>query len=154
MNRSRINHSSILNDLLGEFLAPIVAEQPFKKRSAHPPQERGQFRPAVNILEGEKGYHIELSVPGFKKDNFDIKVEKDQLIISGKKESPKKDDDDVVKLKHKRREFSFLSFQRSFHLPEDLDKDGIEANVDSGILTISIPKAEEAVEQIKNISVS
>jgi len=161
MNRTRFNQGNIFNDLLDEIFAPIVNERAFGKKhngKRHHPHRKDEFRPAVNILEGATGYHIELATPGFKKENFNIKIEKDQLIISGKKETPAKDEkegeNESSALKFTRREFNFAKFQRSFHLPEDLDKDGIEANYENGILTIAIPKAEQIIERAKVISVS
>lgn len=94
--------------------------------------------PSVNITENEKQHNIILAAPGLNKSDFVIKVEKDQLLVSTNKEivTDKKDNNFL------RREFSYSSFKRSFHLPETIDRENISATYVNGILDITIAKKD------------
>jgi len=97
--------------------------------------------PAVNIKELDEGYAIEVAAPGMRKEDFNINLDKNQLIISAHKEEEK---DEKEKHYHK-REFSYESFQRSFSLNQKMvDGNNITASYQEGILSIYIPKKEEA----------
>lgn len=101
-------------------------------------------QPSVNIVgEGDK-YIIEVAAPGFNKDDFNIEIDKDLLIITGK--HSKKDAGDEAG-KFTRREFNFSSFKRSFHLPKTVNKEAVDASYESGILSIELLKTEEAKEK-------
>jgi len=97
--------------------------------------------PAVNIKEDADRFEVEIAAPGFNKKDFRIELENDVLTISSEKEVKKELDDDE---RFTRREFSYQSFSRSFTLPNTVHNDKISARYDGGILTISIPKKEEA----------
>ncbi len=103
----------------------------------------GESRPAVNISEDDKGYTIELAVPGVAKDKFSLEIENDVLILSSEQEENK----DEQKQNYLRREFSYQSFKRSFELPETIDQEQINATIDAGILTLSLPKKEEEIQK-------
>jgi HSP20 family protein len=97
--------------------------------------------PAVNVLENDNEFLIELAAPGMKKDDFKINLEDNILTIS----SEKKDQKEEKKEHYSRREFSYQSFQRSFTLPEYLaDREKVTAKYLDGVLHINIPKREEA----------
>ncbi|HEU4716569.1 MAG TPA: Hsp20/alpha crystallin family protein [Bacteroidia bacterium] len=107
--------------------------------------------PAVNIRETAKDYSIEFAVPGFKKEDFKIRVEKDVLIVSADEKEEKKEDKET----YTRREFSFHSFSRSFILPESAERENIEAKYENGILKIVVSKKQSApVPAKKEIQVS
>jgi|SRR5690606_25664018 len=99
--------------------------------------------PKVNIKEDENGYQLELAVPGIAKEDFKIKLDQDILTVY----SDKKEEEDKDKAVYRRLEFSYQAFQRKFNLPEDTDKEKISANYVNGILSIQIPKKEEAKPQ-------
>lgn len=105
--------------------------------------------PAVNILKTETGFRIDLVAPGFKKENFNISLEKNTLTVKGehKEELEEKNE------KYTRREFKFGSFERSFTLPENTNEDGIKAKYNDGILSISITRSEEP-KKTKEIQVA
>jgi HSP20 family protein len=105
--------------------------------------------PAVNIIESENGFDIELAVPGLKKEDFKINIEKNLLTVSAE---VKKEGAAVAK-NYSKKEFSFNSFSRSFTLPETVDQNNIEAAYTDGILKLSIAKKEEAKLQPREISV-
>lgn len=93
--------------------------------------------PKVNIIEDNNEYKIELAVPGFEKNDFNIEVDDDVLSISLEKEMN-------ATTTYNKREFNFGSFKRSFNLPESANSAKISANYKSGILNILVPKKEEA----------
>ena len=103
--------------------------------------------PAVNIKEGEKDFSLELSIPGFKKEDFNIEVDNDVLTISSEVKAEK-----AVKEEHyTRREFRVSSFKRAFTLPETVDADNINAAYEDGILKLTLPKKEEALPKPKRL---
>ncbi len=107
------------------------------------------FVPAVNVGETENQFEVELAVPGLKKEDFKINLDKNVLTIS----ADKKAEAAVEGKKYSKREYSFNSFTRSFTLPESADHSKIEANYTDGILTLAIAKKEEAKIQSREIAV-
>ena len=106
--------------------------------------------PAVNVIEDEKNYRIEVAVPGVKREDFNIELEKDVLTISTEMKEGKEDQTP----NYLRREFNFQSFKRSFQLPETIDQENIQASHEAGILIVNLPKSEELVEKaMKQIEV-
>lgn len=103
--------------------------------------------PAVNIKENEKDFELELAVPGRKKEDFNIEVDKDVLTIS----SEVKHEDEVKEENYTRREFGFSSFKRAFTLPETIDSDKIKADYKNGLLKFVLPKKEEALPKPKRM---
>jgi HSP20 family protein len=103
--------------------------------------------PAVNIKELEDEYQVEVAAPGLEKDNFKIEVDNNMLTIS----SEFKEDSEDKKENFTRREFSYSSFNRSFSLPEEVNKDKIKANHKNGILTVHIPKVDEQKSKLRKM---
>lgn len=98
--------------------------------------------PAVNVIEEEKQYKVEVAAPGMTKEDFQIKIDADNnLVISLEKKSENQED---KKEHHKylRREFCYSKYQQAFTLPEDVEKEKISAKMTDGVLTIAIPKME------------
>ncbi len=96
--------------------------------------------PAVNIVENKDDYKVSLAVPGMKKDDFNIDVEGNMLTISCEKEENKEEKEE----KFNRREYSYSSFSRSFTLPEEVNREKIDAKYEDGVLKLMLPKREEA----------
>lgn len=96
--------------------------------------------PAVNITEQKNYYLVSLAAPGLKKEDFKIDVDGNMLTISSEKEESKEEKDK----KFNRKEYSYSSFSRSFTLPEEINKEKIEAKYEDGVLKISLPRKEEA----------
>ena len=106
--------------------------------------------PAVNVIEDETSYRIEVAVPGVKREDFNIELEKDVLTISTELKESKEDQTP----NYLRREFNFQSFKRSFQLPDTVDQENIQASHEAGILTVNLAKREEVVEKaMKQIEV-
>src|SRR4051812_33080076 len=107
--------------------------------------------PAVNIIENKENYSLSMAVPGMKKSDFHINVEGNILTISSEKEETKDENGHL----YTRREYSFSSFTRSFTLPDEVNKEKIDAVYEDGVLKLSVPKKEEAkrLTASKNIMV-
>jgi len=117
----------------------------------------GVTAPAINVKENDKGYKIEVAAPGMCKDDFKIHLNKEgNLVIDmektdcGCKEKDK--DGDKKECKYLRKEFSYSKFSQTLLLPDNADKDAIEAHVNNGILYVKIPKTtKEKVEDEKRV---
>ena len=96
--------------------------------------------PAINVIESEKDYKVEVAAPGMTKEDFNIHLSDDnELVISMEKKSESNEEDKANK-KYLRREFSYTKFQQALVLPDDVEKERISANVADGVLTIDLPK--------------
>jgi HSP20 family protein len=106
--------------------------------------------PPVNLIESKESYTIELSAPGFDKDDFKIELDNFNLSVS-------LDIDDKLNesVQYIKREYNYSSFKRSFKLAKYSDINKIDASYVNGILTIQIPKTKEAIPlPIKSIKIS
>ena len=94
--------------------------------------------PAINVVESDKDYKVEVAVPGMTKEDFNIHLgDENELVISMEK---KVENEDKENKKYLRREFSYTKFQQSLYLPDNVDKEKITANVANGVLTSELPK--------------
>lgn len=125
----------------------LFGEWPFSSRlsrlmeGAFRDAGRGQaFLPAIDVSDDDKRYTITVELPGGKKDDVHVELHEGMLTIHGEKKSEREEK------KEKRRyvERSYGSFSRSFRLPPDADAEHLDASFKDGVLTISIPKTEEA----------
>lgn len=142
-NRNYLNHSPKFFD---SFLLKDLAELPegLKRKS-------GNSFPAVNIKESEKFFEIELAAPGFKKENFNVRAEKNTLVISVQPEEYKKEGSKEI---YSVKEFSYKAFERRFSFPEDkIDAEKTEGNYENGVLRLMLPKKTEKAEKIKKIEI-
>ena len=117
--------------------------------------ERANYTaPAINVIENEKEYDVELAAPGLTKDDFQVHVDEDNnLVINMEKKS--EDNEKKHHGRYLRREFSYEKFQQMLTLPEDAESDKIEAHVEHGVLTVRIPKKtrEELQKAVKQIEI-
>ena len=110
--------------------------------------------PAINVIEDDKDYKVEVAAPGMNKEDFKVNVTDDNyLVLTMEKKNESKDED--KKRKYLRREFSYHRFEQSLALPENVNKDEIKATVNDGILTIDIPKVKVAEKKpvVKQIEI-
>lgn len=99
--------------------------------------------PAINVLETEHEYEVEVAAPGMTKEDFNVHIDEDNdLVISMEKKSEHKEEN--RKGRYLRREFSYTKFQQSLILPDNVDKEKIAASVENGVLHITLPKFTEA----------
>jgi HSP20 family protein len=97
--------------------------------------------PAVNIRENNDEFLIDVAAPGMSKENFQVDYDNGRLTISSEKKEEKEEKSEE---RYNRKEFSYMSFQRTFTIAENLvDGDKIGAKYENGILHISLPKKEE-----------
>ena len=106
--------------------------------------------PPVNLIESKESYTIELSVPGFNKDDFKIELDNFNLSVSLEKDNNLDDTNHYNK-----KEFNYSSFKRSFKLAKFSDIKKINASYVNGILSIQIAKTKEAIPlPVKSIKIS
>ena len=90
--------------------------------------------PAINVIESENDYKIELAAPGMTKKDFNVHIDEDNnLVIAMEKKEQKKEE--KKNSRYLRREFSYSKFQQTMILPNDVEKDKITAQVEDGVLT-------------------
>lgn len=107
--------------------------------------------PAVNIMEDDNSYQVEMAAPSLNKDDFKIELNNDVLTISSEK---KTENETKEGQRYTRKEFSYQSFSRSFTLPDSVDNDKIKAKYENGVLRVIIPKREDAKPRpVKQIAI-
>lgn len=106
----------------------------------------GLWSPAVDVLDRKNEIVVRAELPGLSKDELDVTIENNVLLISGeKKQELEKNEHDVI-----RSERYYGSFRRAFTLPTSVDPEKVEAKFDKGVLELKIAKKEEAkTKQIK-----
>jgi len=133
-NLSNVRFNDVLDSIFNDsFFAPVNTSKV----------------PAVNLAETENQFHIELAVPGLKKEDFKINLDKNVLTISADKKAETTGEGKI----YSKREYTYTSFSRSFTLPETADQAHIEAEYTDGILKLNVAKKEEAKVQAREISV-
>lgn len=105
--------------------------------------------PAVDIVERNQDYVITAEMPGVRADNVDVRLSDDRLTIKGAKEEKAEEERKGVYISERR----YGSFQRTFRVPEGVDRDKIEASFANGVLTVTLPKTAEAMKAERTIDV-
>lgn len=106
-------------------------------------------QPAVNLYESEQVVEIEMSVPGYEKDQLKVTVDKDLLIVKG--EAERKEEDEPA---HVYVEFKKGNFEKKFRLSDKLDAETVNAIFKNGILKISVSKKEESMPQRREVEIA
>ncbi|MCI6294270.1 MAG: Hsp20/alpha crystallin family protein [Bacteroidales bacterium] len=109
--------------------------------------------PSINVAEDKEQYTVELAAPGMTKEDFNIHLDVNgDLVIEMEKKT--NETEEKKERKYLRREFSYVKFQQTLVLPDNVDKSKIAAGVKDGILTIDLPKVnEEEVKLARKIEV-
>lgn len=107
------------------------------------------FSPMVNIDETKDAYHVEAELPGVKKEDIDVSIKDDYLVIKGEKKSFNEEKKD----QYHRVERSHGSFYRTIALPGDIDQENISAELKDGLLSIEIKKSDKVEKNEKKISI-
>ena len=118
------------------FMAPSIRATTMRVN------ENKSTNPAANIMRIENAYQIQMAVPGIPKDQIQIEIKDDQLIISAT--NPNQE----TANKYVRQEFDFRGFRRNFSLHKNADTEKLTASFDNGILTIVIPDKQPEVRKI------
>jgi HSP20 family protein len=127
--------SSLFDDMFNRSLGDFVGGDFFINQ------------PSINVVETKEDYRIEVAAPGLEKEDFTVNVDNGFLNISAKKEQK----EEVKEGSYMRREFNFSSFTRSFELPASIAADSVGAHYENGILTITLPKKEEAKTELAKV---
>ena len=137
----------IFNDLFGTNWIPTI--------------KANTTAPAINVIESEKDYVVEVAAPGMNKEDFNIELNEDyNLVIKLEKKTETKSENsdenaDSSKTvneackpvrRYLRREFSYTKFQQTLVLPDDVEKENISAKMENGVLTINLPKVQPKAE--------
>jgi HSP20 family protein len=146
MSRALTTFRSSFPSLFDDFFKPWN-EWPDTDR----PWNRTLVTPAVNITESTNDYLVSVAAPGLKKSDFKINVEKNMLTISSETENREEKKDE----NYTREEYNYSSFSRSFTLPDEVNKEKIDASYTDGVLKIVLPKNEgtKKVATTKQIAV-
>jgi HSP20 family protein len=128
---------------LDSFLNRLINEVPAV-------QSNGFNFPPVNISETKNDYELEFNVPGRKKEDLKISVDKNILTVSFEKKEEIADEN----RKQIKREFTPQPFKRSFTLDDKVIPDNIAAKYENGLLILTIPKKEEVNAEAKTIAVN
>lgn len=132
MNLIRFNQHPIqfLNEMMEDF------DRNFNLRQS----EAHMMRPAVNIRETEQSFMLELAAPGLQKEDFKVNLDNNVLTLSAEVNH----EEETKNERFTRREFSYGQFRRSFSLPKTINLEEIKADYSNGILTVTLPKREDA----------
>ena len=104
--------------------------------------------PAINVLEGENNYTVEIAAPGLKKEDFDVNIDNDgNLHIRMEQKHDEKKED--KKMHYLRREFSYSKYEQTLILPDDVDKNNISAKVEHGVMTVALPKIKKEEQRVQ-----
>lgn len=108
--------------------------------------------PAINIIENDKEYKVELAAPGLTKEDFNVRVtEENQLVVTMEKKQEQKDEQQDGR--YLRREFSYSKYQQTLLLPDNVEQDKITTSVQHGVLNILIPKVAPEAEKPQERSI-
>ncbi len=107
------------------------------------------FTPSVNTREGKHAYHVEVDLPGMKKEDINIDVKDNIITISGERKSKEETKED----EYYKIESSYGKFERSFTLPENVDIENIHAQAENGVLEVVIPKLNKQESEHKKIEI-
>lgn len=111
-------------------------------------EHRSTTSPAVNIIETDDCYKVEIAAPGMTKNDFKVHLNEDnELLITLEKTNDAKEkekDDEAKRSTYLRREFSYTQFRQSLLLPDNIERDKISARMENGVMTIDIPKKTAA----------
>ena len=135
MNLVRKHKNSFSPALINDWLANDWFQ-------AHPFQDKQL--PAVNIQETKQAFLVELLAPRLKKEDLQVEIEKDVLSIASEAEEKTEETG-----RYTRKEYNFSSFRRTFSIPESVDSKKIDALYSEGVLTVTLTKRKEAVQEAK-----
>jgi HSP20 family protein len=110
----------------------------------------GRIVPSVDVRENDKEIIVEAELPGMEQDDVDVTLRDGMLTVKGEKKSERKEEKDDFHI----TERSYGSFQRSFRLPDTVDEEKITANLENGVLRVTLQKKPEAVKAEKKITIA
>ena len=138
-------YTGSINNLVDELFTELPM---FFKNDFNNTERKGSV--PVNVKETANGYQLEVVAPGFEKADFKINLDDSLLTISAERKNDEKYESD----KQIRREYSYLSFKRSFKKKKKIDATKIEASYINGVLILNLPKKEEVKASVKEIIIN
>ena len=135
---SIVRYNTVWDDFVPTSFSHLV-DSFFKESMGRSGGSAYSFVPKVDIIENEKSFEIHVAVPGVNKEDFKIDLNENRLSVSGERKFTKGQDE-----KHFRSiETQYGAFRREFILPENVDRENIQARYNSGILELLVPKDEK-----------
>lgn len=122
----------LFDDLFGNFFNVSVVDS------------NGAKVPVHDVIENDKEYVVEMLLPGVKKEDVSISIEKEVMTIKAERK-------EIKDLKYNRKQTYFGKYERSFILPDDVDTDNIDASLNDGVLIVTVPKLETSKKAGKKI---
>ena len=110
--------------------------------------------PAINVVERENEYCVEIAAPGMTKEDFNVHLDEEGNVVVSL-EKKEENNENKEKGHYLRREFSYTQFRQVMILPDDVDRDKISAHVENGILTVELLKKskEEPKNDVRKIEI-
>ena len=102
----------------------------------------GNSTPAINVIENEHGFELELAAPGMTKEDFKVSLDEDRNMVVELDKKVEKTDENKDCGHYLRREFSYTKFQQTLLLPDDVNREAINATVEHGVLKVVLPKLQ------------
>ena len=103
--------------------------------------------PAMNVIESDCCYKLELAAPGMTKDDFKVHIKSDGNLVIDMERNKEEKKECKGECKYLRKEFAYTKYHQVLALPENAMKDEIEARVENGVLCVRIPKMQKAKEE-------
>ncbi|WP_082326256.1 Hsp20/alpha crystallin family protein [Sunxiuqinia dokdonensis] len=149
VNVSRpVYRTNPVDSLLNDFFKTNLASDRLEKAEL-------AYSPSTNVLESETEIALELLIPGFSKDQIELAVENNVLTVKSELNEDKDADAEEAKtLKYSRIEFEKRNFEKKFRLSDKLNQEEIHAEVNNGILKITIQKKKEAIPVKRQIEIA
>ena len=130
-------NGNLIDELFSSFLSNDYHENYLRNSSK---------QPATNVFETEKDFRIEMMLPGFIKDDVQMNYHKNLLTVKVDKEE-REEEEGKQGFKYAHREFGAFNFEKNFKIPNSVNAEKIDAKFENGILTVVLPKKEEALEK-------
>ena len=112
-------------------------------------EEMDKYSMPVEMSDKGRDYEVKAELPGVKKEDLDIDIDKNYIVINAKKEEEKTEDEQS----YKKSEFRYGEFSRTVYFPEEIDVDKTEAKLEHGVLKIHAPKKYADKEAKKKLTV-
>jgi HSP20 family protein len=122
-----------------QWMHELLRFDPFQQMLALPLAEQGIFAPDFEVKETPDAFVFKADLPGVKEEELEVSLTGNRLVVSGRRESERREENE----RYYASERSYGSFTRAFTLPEGIDGDKVRAQLESGVLTLTVPKRPE-----------
>lgn len=112
-------------------------------------EDMEKFSMPVEMTDKGKDYEVKAELPGVKKEDLDIDIDKNYIVINAKKEEEKIENEKA----YKKSEFKYGEFSRTVYFPEEIDVEKTEAKLEHGVLKVHAPKKYAEKEAKKKLTV-